>query len=155
MKSNQLKATPASRMLTNNLTNSSPAQRDHRNPSVMFKSQCTHSKLACLLLHIPVASVAEWSYACPAFKDCRDFKTSVCLWLLRAWVRIPSVVIISDNERLIQIVTLCLLFLKDYRYICAFMLLEQLASLSDDWSMLQKSSCFYLKKLNHISTVYK
>ena len=34
------------------------------------------------------------------------------------------------------------------------MLLEQLASLSDDWSMLQKLSCFCLKKLNHISTVF-
>ena len=33
----------------------------------------------------------------------------------------------------------------------AFMLLEQLASLSDDWSMLQKSSCFCLKRLNHLS----
>ena len=37
----------------------------------------------------------------------------------------------------------------------AFMLLEQLASLSDDWSMLQKSSCFCLKKLNHLSMLIK
>ena len=35
------------------------------------------------------------------------------------------------------------------------MLLEQLASLSDDWSMLQKSSCFCLKKLNPLSMLIK
>ena len=35
------------------------------------------------------------------------------------------------------------------------MLLEQLASLSDDWSMLQKSSCFCLKKLDHLSMLIK
>ena len=39
-----------------------------------------------------------------ALKDYRDLETSVCLWLLRAWVRMPSVVIF-DNQRLIQIVT--------------------------------------------------
>ena len=32
------------------------------------------------------------------------------------------------------------------------MLLEQLASLSDKWNTLKKSSCFCLKKLNHLST---
>ena len=97
-------------------------------------------------------AVAEWSNACPALKNCREFKTSVCLWLLRAWVQILSVVIFSDNQRLIQIVTLHVFyFLKSYRGIRAFMLLEQLASLSDDWSMLQKLSCFCLKKLNHLS----
>ena len=43
-------------------------------------------------------------------------------------------------------------FLKN---ICAFMLLQQLASLSDDRSMLQKSSCFCLKKLNHLGILIK
>ena len=55
-------------------------------------------------------TVAEWSNACPALKECREFKTSVFLWLLRAWVQILSEVIFSDNQRLIQIVTLSLLF---------------------------------------------
>ena len=31
----------------------------------------------------------------------------------------------------------------------------ELASLSDDWSMLQKLSCFCLKKLNHLSMLIK
>ena len=98
-------------------------------------------------------TVAEWSHACPALKDCREFKTSVCLWLLRAWVQILSAVIFSDNQRLIQIVTLCLLF--SLKATEAFVLLGKLASLSDDWSMLQKSSCFCLKTLNHLSMSMK
>ena len=70
--------------------------------------------------------VAEWSNACPALKDFREFKTSIFLWLLRAWVQILIVVIFSDNQRLIQIVTLCLLFSKKLPRHCAFMPLEQL-----------------------------
>ena len=77
----------------------------------------------------------------------------VYLWLLRAWVWIPSVVIFSDNQKRIQIVTNAFCFFKSYRCIWAFMLLDQLASLSDNSSMLQKSASFCLKKLNHISTL--
>ena len=108
-KLNQLRAVPTSGMLINNLTNSSPAQGKHRN-SIVTVQISVHPVPYNMLILIHSYTVAEWSKACPALKDCRDFKTSLCLWLLRAWVRIPSVVIFSDNQRLIQIVTLCLLF---------------------------------------------
>ena len=72
--------------------------------------------LACL--HQRRAMVAELSNTCPVLKDIRGFETSVCLWLLWVWVQISSIVIFSDNQRLIQIETLGLLFSL---LICIFM----------------------------------
>ena len=106
---NQLRAIPTSRMLINNLTNSSPAQREHRNPSVTVQIS-VHLVHINMLILTHSYTVADWSKACFALKDCREFKTSVCRWLLLAWVQILFVVIFSDNQRLIQIVTLYLLF---------------------------------------------
>ena len=106
---NQLRAIPTSRMLINNLTNQSPAQREHRKPSMTVQIS-VHPVHINMLILAHSCTVAEWSNACPALKDCREFKTSVCLWLLRTWIQILCVVIFSDNQRLIQVVTLCLLF---------------------------------------------
>ena len=142
-------------MLINNLTNSSPAQGEHRIPSVIVQISVHPVNVSMLVsTHYNYLIVAEWSNACPALKDCSDFKSSIYLWLLQAWVRIPSVVIFFLQPEADQDYELYVFYFLD-SYTNAFMFLEQLASLSDDWSMLQKSSRFCSKKLNHLSILFK
>ena len=57
-----------------------------------------------------IATIRKWFNACRALKDCCDFEISVCFWSLQARVSIISVVIFSDNQKLIRILTLRRLF---------------------------------------------
>ena len=119
-KLNQLRALSTSRMLINNLPNSLPTQREHQNQIVTVQISIHPVNFTMLVLR-HITTVAEWSNACPALKNYLDFKTRVCLWLLRAWVRISSVVIFYDNQRLIKIVTLCVLFSQELpRHLCIY-----------------------------------
>ena len=51
--------------------------------------ECDSSKISVQpvnirILVLTLVTKEEWTNACLALKDCRDFKTSVCLWLLQA-----------------------------------------------------------------------
>ena len=61
------------------------------------------------MLLLALATVAEWSNACPVL-NCRDFETSVHLWLSLAWVQIPSVFFFCQPEANPACDFLCLLF---------------------------------------------
>ena len=114
---NQLKELPTSRMKINDFTFSSLVQREHRNRSVTVQTVYPVD-ISMLVSNQHIATVAEWSNACPALKDSREFENIVCLWLLRAWVRVPAVVIFSHNQRLFQIVIIFLRATHAFVHLC-------------------------------------